>query len=64
MAGNIQHMVDGTKRVSGSMTDVRAIVGETSGIARQMLDMAADMEKKVQSLDDVVHQVLRELRVG
>ncbi|WP_374382192.1 methyl-accepting chemotaxis protein [Dongia sp.] len=64
MAGNIRHMVDGTKRVSGSITDVRAIVGETSGVARQMLDMAADMEKKVQSLDGAVRQVLSELRAG
>ena len=64
MAGNIRHMVDGTKRVSGSITDVRAIVGETSGVARQMLDMAADMEKKVQALDAAVHQVLGELRAG
>jgi methyl-accepting chemotaxis protein len=64
MAGSIRHMVDGTKRVSGSMTDVRAIVGETSGVARQMLDMAADMEKKVQALDGAVQQVLRELRAG
>ncbi|WP_374650720.1 methyl-accepting chemotaxis protein [Dongia sp.] len=64
MAGNIRHMVDGTKRVSGSITDVRSIVGETSGVARQMLDMAADMEKKVQALDGAVQQVLRELRAG
>jgi methyl-accepting chemotaxis protein len=64
MAGNIRHMVDGTKRVAGSITDVRSIVGETSGVARQMLDMAADMEKKVKMLDAAVQQVLRELRAG
>jgi methyl-accepting chemotaxis protein len=64
MAGSIQQMVEATRQVGGSVGNVNAIVGETRGVAGEMLALSRQLQDRIRLLDSAVQQVLRELRAA
>ena len=64
IAGSIRRMVEATRQVSGNIGSVSSMVGETRGVASQMLELSTQLQDRIRVLDTAVQQVLQELRAA